>query len=74
MDSCTYETTPNIAVVKYWGKRDNELNLPFNGSVSATMDRTFVTRTTVKFDPALANDSLLLNGSPAKEKELVRAV
>ncbi|MCX6772335.1 MAG: hypothetical protein NTV88_01020 [Candidatus Micrarchaeota archaeon] len=31
MDKSTWLATPNIAVVKYWGKRDNFLNLPDNG-------------------------------------------
>ena len=29
----------NIAVVKYWGKRDNNLILPVNSSLSATIDQ-----------------------------------
>lgn len=37
---------PNIALVKYWGKRDVALNLPAVGSLSITLD-TFETRTTV---------------------------
>ena len=29
----------NIALVKYWGKRDEALNLPATGSLSLTLDR-----------------------------------
>ena len=36
----------NIALVKYWGKRDAALNLPATGSLSLTLDR-LGTRTTV---------------------------
>lgn len=35
--SVTYKTTPNIAIVKYWGKRDKVLNLPVNSSLSLTL-------------------------------------
>jgi len=29
----------NVALVKYWGKRDPDLNLPSTGSISLTLDR-----------------------------------
>lgn len=29
---------PNIALIKYWGKRDEKLNLPAVGSISVTLD------------------------------------
>lgn len=29
---------PNIALIKYWGKRDEQLNLPAVGSISITLD------------------------------------
>ena len=32
------EATPNIALVKYWGKRDEGLVLPAEGSISMTLD------------------------------------
>ena len=60
------QAQPNIALVKYWGKRDSTLNLPASGSLSITLDALW-TRTHVVFDPALARDELLLDGvqSPA---------
>ena len=54
----------NIALVKYWGKRDAALNLPATGSLSLTLDR-LGTRTTVRFDGASAADQIVLNGAPA---------
>ena len=39
----------NIALVKYWGKRNSELILPYNSSVSMTLD-SLNTKTTVEFD------------------------
>ncbi len=52
---------PNIALVKYWGKRDVALNLPAAGSLSITLDALH-TRTSVRFDPALGADDIVLNG------------
>jgi diphosphomevalonate decarboxylase len=52
---------PNIALVKYWGKRDDTLNLPASGSLSITLDGLH-TRTSVRFDPALGEDDIELNG------------
>jgi diphosphomevalonate decarboxylase len=54
---------PNIALIKYWGKRDAELNLPAVGSLSLTVGG-LCTRTRVCFDAALVTDQLLLNGQP----------
>ncbi|WP_159498721.1 diphosphomevalonate decarboxylase [Microbacterium sp. 18062] len=52
---------PNIALVKYWGKRDASANLPATGSLSMTLD-VFPTTTTVTVDPVLARDLLVLGG------------
>lgn len=62
---------PNIALVKYWGKRDDALNLPASGSLSITLD-ALRTRTFVRFDPALAEDDIVLNGrgDPAESRKI----
>jgi diphosphomevalonate decarboxylase len=49
----------NIAFVKYWGVRDAERTLPYNGSISMNLDACLTT-TTVTFDPALAQDEVTL--------------
>jgi diphosphomevalonate decarboxylase len=51
----------NIALAKYWGKRDSVLNIPAVGSISITLDALF-TDTTVRFDDQLESDELLLGG------------
>jgi diphosphomevalonate decarboxylase len=58
-----YEAAPNIALVKYWGVRDEALGLPYNSSLSVTLDR-LRTRTRVRFDPTLSSDRFVLNGVP----------
>src|SRR3989344_225317 len=73
MGKSTFLATPNIAVVKYWGKRNNALNLPDNGSISVTMDETLKTITTVEFDKSLREDTLILNGKIAQRGETDRA-
>ena len=51
---------PNIALVKYWGKREAALNLPAVGSISVTLD-TLATTTSVRFDAAIDADRLSLD-------------
>ena len=58
----------NIALIKYWGKRDESLFLPTNSSLSITLDE-FYTTTTVSFQPSLNKDVFLLNGEKANEHE-----
>jgi diphosphomevalonate decarboxylase len=60
----------NIALVKYWGKRDVALNLPAAGSLSLTLDR-LGTRTTVAFDDG-DRDRFVLDGAPADEAATTR--
>ncbi len=61
----------NIALVKYWGKRSSELNLPAAGSISLTLGE-LTTTTTVRFVPGARSDTLLLDGRPATDKALAR--
>ncbi len=53
----------NLALVKYWGKRDEKLILPQHGSISLTL-QGLETRTSVTFDRTLAHDDVLVNGKP----------
>ena len=36
-EEVTVRTPVNIAVIKYWGKRDEKLNLPLHSSLSVTL-------------------------------------
>lgn len=57
----TAEACSNVALVKYWGKRDVALNLPARGSLSVTLD-ALRTTTTVRFEPGRDGDRLEVGG------------
>ncbi|MHC1741173.1 MAG: diphosphomevalonate decarboxylase [Anaerolineaceae bacterium] len=59
--SATAVAHPNIAFVKYWGNRDQELRLPENGSISMNLAE-LETRTRVTFDSSFPIDIFDLNG------------
>ncbi|MDE1654063.1 diphosphomevalonate decarboxylase [Actinotignum sanguinis] len=67
----TARAHPNIALIKYWGKADDELMLPAAPSVSLTLD-IFPTTTTARLAPTSHRDRLILNGQEASEKALAR--
>lgn len=51
----------NIALIKYWGKKNEELILPMNNSLSLTLD-AFYTETTVCFSEEYSADTFYLDG------------
>ena len=58
----------NIALIKYWGKRNDELFLPMNSSLSLTLD-AFYTDTEVVLDSDFTSDTFFLNDVKQDEKE-----
>lgn len=64
---------PNIALVKYWGKRDERLILPHQSSLSVTLGPLSVT-TTVEFSRRRGEDQVELNGKEAQGTERQRVV
>ncbi|ORZ31072.1 Diphosphomevalonate decarboxylase [Catenaria anguillulae PL171] len=56
----------NIAVIKYWGKRDQSLILPTNSSLSLTLSQDILHSKTSAFAAASVSgeDTLWLNGTP----------
>lgn len=53
----------NIAVIKYWGKRDEELILPINDSISGTLSTDFMcAKTTIQASPQFKENKFWLNG------------
>ena len=69
--SATARACANIALVKYWGKRDAVLNLPAAGSLSLTLD-ALTTTTTVTWDERADADSMILDGKPASASDVAR--
>ncbi|MDT0619710.1 diphosphomevalonate decarboxylase [Salinisphaera sp. P385] len=68
----------NIALIKYWGKRDSALNLPATGSISVTLEALH-SETRVRFDPNLVTDAIMLESGGDAERvsrflDLVRAL
>lgn len=57
----------NIALIKYWGKEDEQLIIPNNSSLSLTLD-AFYTETEICFDEALEKDIFYLDGQLQDEK------
>jgi len=58
----------NIALIKYWGKRDEKYALPMNSSLSLTLD-CFYTETEVIFSKDLEKDYFYLNKEIQDKKE-----
>ena len=50
----------NIAFIKFWGKKNDELRLPANGSISMNLSN-LTTVTTVEFDKYLKSDQIQIN-------------
>ncbi|OGK23663.1 diphosphomevalonate decarboxylase [Candidatus Roizmanbacteria bacterium RIFCSPHIGHO2_12_FULL_37_9b] len=57
----------NIAFIKYWGKKDENLRLPENGSISMNLS-DLTTTTTVEFLQNLREDSVIIDGKAEKKK------
>lgn len=50
----------NIALIKYWGKKDESLIIPYTSSLSLTLDQ-FYTETHVTFDESLTADVVMID-------------
>ncbi|MFW9923383.1 MAG: diphosphomevalonate decarboxylase [Candidatus Thorarchaeota archaeon] len=61
----------NTALIKYWGKRDEELIIPLNNSISMTTD-ALSTITTVEFSDEYSQDLFYLNDQLQTGKSLQR--
>ena len=61
----------NIALIKYWGKRDTRLNLPAVGSISVTL-KALQTNTIVTFDDTLDSDQFFLAGERVTGNKQIR--
>ena len=69
----TARAHPNIAFIKYWGNRNEDLRLPENSSLSMNLDGLY-TETTVIWDHSLDTNSLFLNNLPDVGMAFARVV
>lgn len=61
--SVTCTAPINIALIKYWGKSNEDYNLPLNPSLSVTLHpQDLCTKSTVYVSPTFASDKMWLNG------------
>ncbi len=70
--SATARACANVALVKYWGKRDEELNLPATGSISLTLGEltaTATAATAVDGQPRFRQDGRAVEGRPGRQME-----
>lgn len=72
MKKATYKVSSDIALVKYWGKKDELLRLPENGSIAISLEG-LDTVTTVEFDESLKQDEVIIEGNQS-QKESKRVV
>lgn len=56
----TAQAHTNIALVKYWGKKNSELIIPYTDSLSLTLDE-FYTTTSVQFSDTLTQDVFMID-------------
>lgn len=63
----------NIALVKYWGKANEQIIIPQNSSLSLTLNK-FYTDTVVKFQPKLKQDRMVINHHPITESTKISSV
>jgi len=69
-EETTARANVNVALVKYWGKRDPGLNLPATGSLSLTLDR-LGTEARVAFGGG-ERDRVEIDGAPAADADAAR--
>jgi diphosphomevalonate decarboxylase len=63
----------NIAFTKYWGRKDEVLRLPENGSVSMSLSN-LLTTTTVEFSNKYDKDNITINGGGIEQGEAERVI
>ncbi|MFC2031180.1 diphosphomevalonate decarboxylase [Chloroflexota bacterium] len=73
MGKATAVANPNIALIKYWGKSDEALNLPANASLSMNL-AALTTVTTVDFGSDLESDIVAVDGRVALSMARTRVV
>lgn len=73
MNKVTAVSPANIAFIKYWGKKNPKLNIPYNDSISMNLD-SCLTKTTTEFDPKLKKDRVFIGGGEVEGEKKERVV
>lgn len=76
-NTITVQAPVNIALIKYWGKRNEELILPFNDSISINIDELHaITRISVgsqvEEDKIIVNEKVLDQNHTARFKQVIK--
>lgn len=69
----TAKAHTNIALVKYWGKENQELIIPQTDSLSLTLNK-FYTTTTVNFDDQLTSDQVYVDKQLLDQQDAKKVV
>ncbi|HAU98780.1 MAG: Diphosphomevalonate decarboxylase [Microgenomates group bacterium GW2011_GWF2_45_18] len=68
MRKATVQSSSDVALVKYWGRKDEVLRLPENGSISLILDSLY-SQTTVEFRNDLSRDEVTITGLSEEGEE-----
>ena len=63
----------NIAFIKYWGKKNERLRIPLNGSISMNLSN-LTTKTQVEFVSGLTNDQIIIDGTSSNDVSAKRII
>lgn len=69
----TAKAPANIALIKYWGKKNEALRIPENDNLSICLDKAF-TITTVEFSESFKEDKVVIGKKEAQGVEKERVV
>lgn len=73
MNKITVKSPANIAFIKFWGKKDPKLNIPFNSSISMDLSNCY-TVTSVQFDEKLNKDQIRVEGKDLSDSKRDRVI
>jgi diphosphomevalonate decarboxylase len=75
MQTISSAAAPNIALIKYWGKRDDLLKLPINDSISITLDeKALASTTTLVLGSKIRRDTFILNNKAGPDAHISEAL
>lgn len=60
----------NFALIKYWGKKDEALKIPYQSSLSFTVNNLY-TEAEVVFDENLLEDEIIINDRKVKDQRVI---